>query len=466
MKTTFGVIVGNRGFFPDHLVKTGHKAIRDALTRGGYGRVLLGLKDTNFGSVENHEDARKCAELFTANAHRIDGIIITLPNFGDERAAANAIRWSGLDVPVLIQAEPDDPAKMTNADRRDAFCGKISIANVLRQYGISYSLTTRHTEALDGEQFAHDLDVFAATCRVVKALKRVRVGAIGARTGPFFTVRYSEKILERAGITVETLDLSEILASADKLAGSRQAKAKTRKLKGYVECAGVSDEAFDRMGRLGAAIDMWVKENALEGVALQCWTALEHLYGIVPCALMSLMSNSGVPAACEVDITGTLSMLALQAATGQPSAIVDWNNNYGDDPDKCVAFHCSNLPVDVFTKCGMSYQAIIAGDIGKENTFGTIEGRIKAGPATFCRIGTDDTSGMIRAYVGEGRFTNDKLTTFGGYGVLEVPGLQALLHYICRAGFEHHTAVNLSHCSEALCQAFSTYLGWDVYHHA
>ncbi|MHC4714646.1 MAG: L-fucose/L-arabinose isomerase family protein [Planctomycetota bacterium] len=220
------------------------------------------------------------------------------------------------------------------------------------------------------------------------------------------------------------------------------------------------------MSRVGAAIDMWIAENALDGIALQCWTAIEQLYGIVPCALMSLLSSGGVPAACEVDITGTLSMLALQAATRIPSAIVDWNNNYGGDPDKCVVFHCSNLPRDVFKSCTMSFQAIIAGDIGKENAFGSIEGRIRNAPATFCRISTDDTAGAIRAYLGEGRFTDDPLDTFGGYGVLEVPGLQSLLHNICRMGFEHHVAVNLAHCAEALCDAMTAYLGYDVYHHA
>ncbi len=465
-QTTFGVIVGNRGFFPEHLVKTAHGKIKSLLERAGYGCVILDPDTTKGGAVENHAEARQCADLFKAHADDIDGIIITLPNFGDERAAANAIRWSGLDVPVLVQAEPDDPKEMSLENRRDSFCGKVSICNNLRQYGIPFSLTGRHCQALESEQFAYELDLFAAVCRVVRALRHVRFGAIGARTGPFNTVRYSEKILERAGVTVETVDLSEILMNADKLKGSREAARKSDSLRGYVDCARVTEEAFDRMGRLGAAIDLWIAENALQGIALQCWTALEQIYGIVPCALMSMLSNSGLPAACEVDITGTLSMYALQAASGLPSAIVDWNNNYGDDPDKCVAFHCSNLPRDVFEQCRMSFQAIIAGDIGKENAFGTIEGRIKSAEATFCRVSTDDTDGLIRAYIGEGRFTDDKLETFGGYGVLEVPGLQTLLHYICRMGFEHHTAVNLSHCGEALCQAMSTYLGYDVYHHA
>lgn len=465
-KTTFGVVVGDRGFFPEHLVKSGHEAIREALRQGGYGCVVLGFDDTRCGSVESHEDARKCAKLFGEHAGEIDGIIVTLPNFGDERAAANSIRWSGLRVPVLVQAEPDAVGDMTLEDRRDSFCGKISVCNNLRQYGIPFSLTRRHTVGVASAEFGKDVDRFAATCRVVRALRGARFGAIGARTGPFLTVRYSEKVLERAGISVETVDLSEILAAAEKAKADKDAvKAKVESLRAYTECAGVTDEAFDRMARLGLAIDAWMAENDLDGMALQCWTALEEIYGVVPCAVMSQMSNSGVPAACEVDIAGAISMHALAAASGLPSAIVDWNNNYGDDPDKCVAFHCSNLPRDVFKTCKMSFQAIIAGDVGKENAYGSIEGRIKAAPATFCRISTDDTAGMMRAYVGEGRFTEDPLESFGGYGVLEIAGLQTLLQHICRMGFEHHTAVNLSNTAAAVCDAFGTYLGWEVYHH-
>jgi len=466
-KTTFGVIVANRGFFPEHLIETGHRTIRRVLEEAGYGCVSPDFEATRHGCVESNEDAKKCARLFAEHAGEIDGIIVTLPNFGDERSVAKAVRWSGLDVPVLVQAEPDDPEKMDLDNRRDSFCGKMSICNNLRQYGISYSLTSMHTESLESPEFAHDLENFAATCRVVGALDGARFGAVGARTGPFLTVRYSEKLLESEGISVETVDLSEILAAADSVRrNSNDFKDKRAALSSYVECPGVSDEAFDRMARFGVALDHWISENDLDGVAVQCWTAIEEIYGIVPCAVMSMLSNSGVPAACEVDVTGAVSMYALQAAAGRPAAIVDWNNNYGSDPNKCVAFHCSNLPRDVFEECRMSYQAIISADVGKENAYGTIEGRVKAGPATFLRISTDDELGLMRAYAGQGRFTDDPLETFGGYGVLEVPALQTLLRHICSAGFEHHTAVALARRSEAVCEALGTYLGWEIYHHS
>jgi L-fucose isomerase-like protein len=466
-KTTFGVIVGNRGFFPKHLVKTGHEDMRRVLKAAGYGCVVLGFDDTEFGSVESRQDAERCARLFKEKASEIDGVIVTLPNFGDERAVANSLRWAGLDVPVLIHAEPDSNAQMTVADRRDSFCGKISVANNLKQYGIPFTLTTVHCESVKGAEFARDLASFAATCRVVKALRRARFGAIGARTGPFNTVRYSEKILERHGISVETVDLSEILAAAGKVApADKEFKARLRAVKAYVSCAGVTAEGFQRMARFAVAIDRWVASNDIQGTAIQCWTAIEELYGIVPCAVMSMLSESGASSACEVDIGGAIAMHALRAASGTPSALVDWNNNYGADPNKCVVFHCSNLPKSVLSCPRMTYQAIIVNSVGEENAYGAVMGRVKAGPATFARVSTDDTAGTIRSYVGQGTFTEDPVETFGGYGVLEVPRMQELLRYICKEGFEHHTAVNLSQTGAAVAEAFRTYLGYEVYEHS
>jgi L-fucose isomerase-like protein len=158
-------------------------------------------------------------------------------------------------------------------------------------------------------------------------------------------------------------------------------------------------------------------------------------------------------------------MYALSLASQTPSALLDWNNNYGDDPNKAVCFHCSNLPKHFFEDVRMDYQEIIAGTVGKENTFGTCVGRVKAGAMSFARFSTDDRTGKIRGYVGDGRFTADPLQTFGGAGVVEIPRLQELLHYICANGFEHHVAANLSTVADVLHEATTRYLGWDVRWH-
>ena len=465
-KTTFGVIVGNRGFFPDALAKDGRKNIIDTLRKNGFNTVALSMQETKYGAVETFADAKKCAALFAQNSDKIDGIVVTLPNFGDEKGVAETVKRSGLDVPILIQAEPDVQSKMTIADRRDSFCGKISVCNNLRQAGIPYTLTNSHMIGVASTQFRQDLDDFASICRIVRGLKNVRFGAIGARTGAFNTVRYSEKILELSGISVETIDLSEILGKVALLADKDRAiKRKLDSIKKYISTQSIPEEQLLKMAKFGYVIDQWIKENELNGTAIQCWTALEEFFGIVPCTLMSMMSESLVPSACEVDITGLLGMYILQLAAGTPSALLDWNNNYGSDPDKCVLFHCSNLPKSFFGSSKMDYQEIIAGSVGKENTYGTVVGRIAPGKATFCRTTTDDAVGDICAYVGEGNFTNDKLATFGGYGVMKIANLQLLLEYICKMGYEHHVAVSRSEKADAIAEALDNYMGWEVYRH-
>ncbi len=464
---TFGVIVGNRGFFPDILARDGREEILRILEKQGYGTVCLTPEDSKFGSVETLQDANKCADLFRQHRDKIDGILVALPNFGDERGIANTLRFAGLDVPVLVQAFPDEPHKMLLATRRDSFCGKISACNNLWQYGIKYTLTSQHTMAPSSQAFLDDLKSFAATCRIVKGLKNLRVGVLGARPAAFNTVRFSEKLMERHGISTETLDLSEVFGRINKLADDDpKVVAKLSGIKGYVPTDGIPAGPLMKMAKFGAVVDGWMKDNQLAGTSIQCWTAMEEFFGVVPCTLMSMMSNSLMPSACETDMIGMIGMYVLQLAAGDPSAIVDWNNNYGEDPDKAVIFHCSNLPKHFFEEPKMDFQEIIAGSgRASSSTFGTIVGSLKAGPLTYCRVSTDDMKGKLRAYCGEGEITSDKLQTFGGYGVVKIPGLQNLLQYVCNHGFEHHVAVNRSHYGRAVADALSNYKGWDVHHH-
>lgn len=465
-RPTLGVIIGNRGFFPTHLCVSGRQTILKVLAEEGFDVVILPESARQAGSVESLEDARACAELFKQNREKIDGILVTLPNFGDERAVANTLRFSGLDVPVLVHAFADDAKRMTLADRRDSFCGKMSVCNNLRQYGIKYSLTTLHTVNPESESFRSDLARFRSVCSVVRGLRGARIGAIGARPGAFNTVRYSEKLLEQTGITVETLDLSEVLGWANRMTSNEpDVLAKLEKIRAYTSTEGIPAEPLDKMARLGVAIDRWTRDNQLDATAIQCWTSLEEFYGIVPCTLMSMMSDSLMSSACETDVAGTVGMYALVCASGRPSALLDWNNNFGEDPDKCVVFHCSNLPKSVFAEQKMDFQEIIAGAVGKDNSYGTVVGRMKAGAFTFCRVSTDDLNGQIAAYVGEGEMTNDVLNTFGGFGVAKVENLQDLLQFICENGFEHHVAFNLSQTADAVTEAFEKYLGWWTYRH-
>lgn len=466
-KTTIGIIVGNRGFFPDAVAREGREEILRIVAEEGFEPICLTPEQTKFGTVETFADSRACAELFRKHADRIDGILVTLPNFGDERGVSNAIRMSGLDVPVLVHAYPDELKKFAIGHRRDGFCGKFSVCSNLKQYNIPFTLTTKHTVWPDSASFRNDLQRFGGTCRVVRGLRNSRFGAIGVRPAPFNSVRYSEKLLEHAGITIDVLDLADVLGRANKLGDSDgKVQAKIGAIRKYANAGSVPAASMLKMAKFGVVVDAWMEENAIQGTAIQCWTAMQEHFGIVPCTLMSMMGNNLNPSACEVDICGVVAMYALQLASGKPSAIVDWNNNYEDDEDKCVLFHCANYPAEFYAEQpAMGEHAILGLVMPTEISWGSLQGRIKPGPVTFLRMSTDDVAGKLTAYVTEGESTTDPAPTWGGVGVVKVPRLQELLRFICENNFEHHVSINLSSVGGSIVDALSGYLGWQVHPH-
>ncbi len=463
---SLGIIIGNRDFFPDSLVEKARVEIIDVFAKLNLKPILLDSSETKLGGVETYKEAQKCAELFKKHREEIVGILVLLPNFGDEKGVADTLKLAGLNVPVLVQAYPDDLSKMNVINRRDSWCGKISVCNNLYQYGIKYSLTTQHVVSPGDPVFQQDLLDFTAVCRVVKGLKTVRIGAVGARPGAFNTVRYSEKILQRNGITVTTVDLSEILGKANKLTkDDASVKQHLEQITAYAPQGKTPNEAMIQIAKLDVVLKEFMEEYALDATAIQCWTSLQQNYGCNVCTSMSIMSENMLPSACEVDVTGTLSMYALQLASSSPSALVDWNNNYADDPNKCVLFHCGNWAKSFLPDIQISNAPILGTTVGVENTYGALDGRTPAMPLTYGRISTDDPKGIIKAYIGEGELTNDPLTTFGNRAVAQIPDLQGLMKYICRNGFEHHVVMNASKTATILEEALSNYMGWEVYKH-
>jgi L-fucose isomerase-like protein len=467
-KTTFGLIVGTRGFFNPALAADGRKHLLAKLDALGYEYVIPPPDATPNGAIETLRDAGVCAEFFKANRDAIDGVIVVLPNFGDELGVVNTLNLARLDVPVLVQACDDDLDHVDVAGRRDAFCGKLSVCNNLYQYDIPFTDTTLHTCAIDSDEFTRDLDFFARVCRTVKGLTTARVGAIGARPAAFQTVRFSEKLLQATGITVVPIDLSEILAAAQALdAQERAVQAKLDVIRAYGTIPDrIPAEHVIRQAKLSVVIDRFMADNELDASAVQCWDSVQKNYGCATCLSMSLMGENYKPSACEVDVTGAVSMYALLLASGQIPGFLDWNNNYGTDREKCVNTHCSNYPKSFMgADIEISELDILGATLGRERCFGAIKGHVAAGPMTFFRMDTDDTAGAIRAYLGQGEFTDDPFGMDGGIAVCKIPNLRTLLAYMCQNGFEHHVAMTRSHCADVLDEAISKYLGWDVYDH-
>ena len=467
-KSTFGLIVGTRGIFNPKLAQEGRVQLLKKLDSLGYSYVIPPEDATPNGAVETLADAHKCADLFKQEQDEIDGVIVVLPNFGDELGVVQTLNLAGLNVPVLVQACNDRLDSVDVHGRRDAFCGKLSVCNNLYQYGIPFTDTSEHTCDIDSDLFENDIHRFARISRVVKGMKNARVGAIGARPAAFQTVRFSEKLLQHYGITVVPVDLSEIISKARQLESKdRNLKKKLSQIKSYgniPDC--ISEENILKQAKLSVVIDNWMAENELDVSAIQCWSSVQDNYGCATCLSMSLMGENGMPSACEVDVAGAVSMYALLLASGNIPGFLDWNNNYGKEKDKCVCTHCSNFPKSFMgNEIEISDLDILGETLGRDSCFGAIKGHVAAGPMTYFRISTDDVRGKIKTYLGEGQFTDDPFDMDGGIAVCTVPHLRELLSYMCRNGFEHHVAMTRTHCADVLHEAISNYLGWDMYYH-
>jgi len=466
-KMTVGLIVGNRDVFPAELARKGREEMLALLARQDIGVVALTPLDAPDGVVTTWKDAQACAKLFHDRRAAIDGILVTLPNFGDERAVADSIRLSGLSVPVLVHAWPDRLGEYSITQRRDSFCGKLSVCNNLKQYGIPFSVGSSHVVSPQSEEFRGELAWFSDVCRVVRGLRGARIGSIGERTIPFKTVRYSEKLLEASGISVESRSLLEVVQEIEALPDADpRVAAKLAKLTGYLPGAGeVPGKALTTTAKLGVVLERWAEEYRISACALQCWSAMQGALKIFPCAIMSMMSNDMFPSACEVDVMGAVAMYALQLAGGGPTALFDWNNNYGEDPDKLVLFHCSNTALSFMKEATAGYNAMAVKGNPLGSCYCTLHGTLKAGPVSWARLLSDDTHGRIVGCIGDGEITTDSLETFGTTGVMKVANLQRLLSFLARAGFEHHVALTYSPRTEALREALGTYMGWKIHHH-
>ena len=468
-KMCFGVIIGTRAYFNSALAKDVRAQLLKTLDELGYGYVILPEDATPTGSssIETREDALKCAELFRQHRDEIDGIIVSLPNFGFEIGIINAISAAELNVPVLVQACDDDNDKVDLDHRRDAFCGKISVCNNLYQYGIPFTDTTLHTYSIYSDLLKKDLVKFAGVCRVVNGLRHCRIGQIGTRPLGFNTCRASEKLLQKYGITVVPADLSEVIFAAQKLAlDDPRVLAKLEEVKAYAHIPESYQDKLANQVRFGVAVEDWIAANDVDAVALQCWDSLEKNYKCAPCITMAMLGDRLIPSACETDVAGAVSMYALTLAAGTPSALADWNNNFAEDRNMCVCTHCGNFPKS-FSKASLELGplGVLGRTLGKVDTFGAVFSKVAAGDFTFFRISTDDARGVIKAYTGEGDITNDPYDMNGCIAVTRVNNLQKLMKHICRNGFEHHVGLVRGHVADILEEAIGNYLGWDLYVH-
>ena len=459
-KLTFALAFANRGFMPGELIYEARTEMIKAVTEAGYGYIAMDQELTRYGGIETREEGLLYAKWLKQHDGEYDGVIFSMPIFADENGAITALQDAG--VPILMQAYPDEIGKMDFAHRRDAYCGKFSVTDVFTQYGVPFTVLKPHVVHPLSEKFKENLQDFAAVCRVINGMKRFNLGCIGARTTAFKTVRFDEIALQKHGINVESFDLSEVFDKIAALADTDPAVvAKAQRLKEYTDFSQVPEMNMLNLSKLAVVIDRYIDEYHLDALALRCWNEMEAHLRICPCVILSELNDRGIVASCEIDLCSAVTMRAMQLATEKPTAVLDWNNNYGEDENKVILFHCGPVAQKLMTCKGTVTNHKMFDKTDPGSGWGCNEGRIRPMPITFSNCQTRD--GKIVVYASEGRFTDDPIEDgyFGCAGVAEIGNLQDKLIRLARGGFKHHTSVCEGHVKEVLREAFTTYLHYD-----
>lgn len=461
MKQIFALCFANRGFMPGDLVLAARADMVKAVTEAGHDYLIMDENATDFGGVESRDEGRIYAKWLKAHQGQYDGVIFCMPIFADENGAAEALRDAG--VPILLQAYPDEIGKMDFANRRDAFCGKFSVTDVFTQYQIPFTIMKPHVVDPLSPIFRENLDDFAGICRVVNGMRRFTVGAIGARTTAFKTVRFDEITLQKYGITVESFDLSELIYKVKQMADDAPGIAqKVERLTHYANCKAVPTSSMITLAKISLVIDEYIDAFKLDAITLRCWNELEDILHVTPCVLLSELNDRGIVASCEIDLCSAITMRAMNLASGQPTTVLDWNNNYGDDENKVILFHCGSVAQKLMTGKGCVTEHKMIAKFTPGHGWGINEGRIKDFLMTYANCRTED--GKLIMYVSEGKMTKDVIEKefFGCAGVAEIDALQDKLIKLARNGFKHHTTIGVGHMKHILDEAFSTYLNYTM----
>ncbi len=459
-KTTFALYFGNRGFFPGELIAGAREAMIKACEDNGYGYLVMDEALTRYGAIETINEGKMFAKFLEEHKGEYDGIILSLPNFGDENGAA--VAFKDINVPILVQAFPDEMDKMDFAHRRDSMCGKLAMCNLLRQMNIKYTLTEKFCVDPQSKAFAEDLRRFGAICRVVSGFRSFNIGAIGARTTAFKTVRCDEITFQNKRINIETIDMSRVFVMMDNVDHDKLLK-KVEKYLSISDFGNYPPEKVENIARLGVVIDELIEEYDLQAIGLRCWDELEKKYGVAPCLILGELNERGIAAACELDITNAVMMRAITLAANHPTMLLDVNNNYLDCDDKVIFFHCGPAPASMMQGKGkIEEHLMFRKSYGEGSGVGINKGKLMVGDVTVGSLKTEN--GRICAFVSEGKLTDDELPEvfFGCGRVFEKTRACDMLKYMATNGYRHHIAVTRGNFASAVEEAFGKYLDFSI----
>lgn len=454
------LLVANRGFFPSSVIESAYEEMRQAAAKANVELLEIEKDRVKYGAVETTQEGMIYHDFLQEHHGEYDGVIISLPNFGDENGIKAALR--DVNVPVLLQAYPDEIGKMDFANRRDAFCGKLGLCAVFKQMGFKFTSGKPFVMHPLSAAFERELKEFVAVCRIVKRMRYMRLGVFGARTTAFKSVRYDEGAMEKLGCDVESFDMTMVMEKYDEMsADCEQAKHFRSLLIASGDYSDAPEYALDNLSRFGATMKAIIDEQKLDAIAIRCWSELQHLLHIAPCALLGIFNSMSIPAACETDASNALAMMALNAASDLPVGCLDINNNYGEDENKAVLFHCGPLPVELMIRPGhIEEHKMFTKTQGENCSWGVNVGHIKPGVITISGARTEN--GEVHYFVERAEITDDPIEEgfFGTPGVVKMENLQDKLFSMQNEGFRHHAIITPGDHVREVEEALSKYLGY------
>lgn len=371
--------------------------VRDKLQSMGV--QIVDLEGINDDGLLYDDQTHEAAIIERFHNAGVDALFFPHCNFGTEDAVARVAK--ALNKPVLLWG-PRDEAPLQNGMRlRDTQCGLFATGKILRRFGVPFTYIVN--SSVDSDVFQRGLKNFLAAANVVRAMKKMRILQIGPRPTAFWTMMFNEgELLEKFGIQVFPITLEELKSAT--LDIERQNSDALQQVKEQIQqtmdWSSVQEDSVLRIAALKLAMRKFAEQYQCSGIAIQCWSALQDLIGIMPCLANALLTDDGIPVTCETDIHGTITAVLAQAATMNttPPFFADLTIRHPENPNGELLFHCGNFPVSLSVEKKPQLREHFLFD---SHAPGTHEGEIKGGEISVVRF--DGDSGDYQLFLGRAR---------------------------------------------------------------
>lgn len=380
----------------------------------------LGIADLIF------DDASGAQAIERFKAENVDAVMIINTNFGNEETAADVAK--ALGKPVLLYAPLDDEYYVDGMRPTDSQCGLFGVSRQMQRFHIPFS----HLPCcrVEDEEFKTGFDSFVRVACMVKNFTGMRIGQIGGRPSPFFSVIWNEgELMEKFGIKIIALNFAMIeqrMKAAPELYADEIAEYENYFLSNY-KLDDLTPPYIKPMATLAAVYKHLFEEFNLDVLSAECWTATPVMFdGLAPCAVYGLLNDLGYMVSCESDIHCAMVMALLKCATlgeGKP-LFGEFTVRHPENKNAELLWHCGPFPIS--QKAPDSEARLV-------NQRAWLRG--KDGKYTVCRIDQESGDYMMLAMTCN---TCDGPKTHGTYIWGEFEDLQKVEDRLLDGPYIHH----------------------------